>query len=185
MLTSRSLESIRTRAGFTLVELLVVIAIIAVLTGIGLGSFISAQKKGRDAKRKGDLQNLTQALEVYLNDHNSYPVDSNGLIKGCGTAGSETACAWGAPFKLGDIYYVTQLPEDPTSGQQYYYESDGSYYVLYARLENVKDKDIPKNAGAPQVYQRTDGGETNCGSQACNYAQPSSNVTSLATTDDS
>ena len=51
--------------GFTLMELLVVISIIAILVTIGLSSFATAQKKGRDARRKGDLTSLSNALEQY------------------------------------------------------------------------------------------------------------------------
>jgi len=53
------------KSGFTLLELLVVIGIIAVLVGIGSVSYSTAQKKARDAKRKGDLQAIHKALEEY------------------------------------------------------------------------------------------------------------------------
>ncbi|MCL4338153.1 type II secretion system GspH family protein [Patescibacteria group bacterium] len=51
--------------GFTLLELLVVISIITVLIAMGLTSFSSAQKKGRDAKRKSDIKEVQSALEQY------------------------------------------------------------------------------------------------------------------------
>ena len=51
--------------GFTLLELLVVISIIAILITIGITSFSTAQKKGRDSKRKTDLREVQQALESY------------------------------------------------------------------------------------------------------------------------
>lgn len=52
-------------AGFTLLELLVVISIIAILITVGLTSFSTAQKKGRDAKRKSDIKEVQNALEQY------------------------------------------------------------------------------------------------------------------------
>ena len=81
-----------------------------------------------------------------------------------------------------DVYYMTQLPSD--SKYQYYYESDsnGTYYALYARLENSKDGTIPKDDdNAPLVYKRIDGATTNCGSSGssykCNYVITSNNKT--------
>lgn len=52
-------------AGFTLIELLVVISILSILVTMGLSSFSTAQKKGRDAKRKSDIKEVQQALEQY------------------------------------------------------------------------------------------------------------------------
>ena len=55
----------KNRLGFTLMELLVVISIISILVTIGLSSFSTAQKKGRDVRRKGDLSSLSNALEQF------------------------------------------------------------------------------------------------------------------------
>lgn len=57
--------------GFTLIELLVVIVILALLSMIGLASFTNTQKRARDAKRKGDLKSIQNALEQYYQE-NSY-----------------------------------------------------------------------------------------------------------------
>ena len=51
--------------GFTLVELLVVISIIAVLSVIGVTVFSGVQKSARDAKRRGDIDAISKALEVH------------------------------------------------------------------------------------------------------------------------
>lgn len=50
--------------GFTLVELLVVVAIIAILAVIGLTIFSNLQKGARDARRKGDIDSISQAMEA-------------------------------------------------------------------------------------------------------------------------
>ncbi len=52
--------------GFTLMEVMIAIAIIGILTSAALGSFISSQIKGRDARRKADLQQLARALELMM-----------------------------------------------------------------------------------------------------------------------
>ena len=53
------------KSGFTLIELLVVISIIVILITMGMTSFSTAQRKGRDAKRKADLREIKNALEQY------------------------------------------------------------------------------------------------------------------------
>lgn len=49
--------------GFTLLELLVVISIIGILVAIGAASFSVAQRQGRNAKRRGDMKAVQNAME--------------------------------------------------------------------------------------------------------------------------
>ncbi len=58
-------NSPRRGAGFTLLELLVVVSIIAILITVGLSSFSTAQRKGRDSKRKSDIKEVQNSLEQY------------------------------------------------------------------------------------------------------------------------
>ncbi len=51
------------RKAFTLLEMLVVIGIISILVAIATVSYSSAQKKARDAKRKGDLDAAQKMME--------------------------------------------------------------------------------------------------------------------------
>lgn len=53
------------KSGFTLLEMLVVIGIIAILITLGIASYSTVQKKSRDARRKGDLKTIQNALESY------------------------------------------------------------------------------------------------------------------------
>lgn len=57
-------KSINNPSGFTLIELLVVISIIAILSVIGITIFTGVQKNARDAKRRGDVDAISKALEV-------------------------------------------------------------------------------------------------------------------------
>lgn len=162
-------------SGFTLMELLVVMAILGVLIVAGLGSFTSSQKKSRDVKRKSDLRQISLAMETYYNDFGSYPSSDSSThqIKGCGVSGT-TACDWGSPWKKtpatgAATVYMIALPDDPSSSRSYYYDSDGTYYKLYASLENDRDE----GAGV----KLTGYGSLTCGgTNICTYGISSPNV---------
>lgn len=157
--------------GFTLMELLIVMVIIGILSTLGLGSFQSSQQKGRDSKRKAELKQIGVALEAYYNDKGEYPLGDSGLISGCDGG---TPCAWGEQFvDENDTIYMVELPEDPRDTSSYFYDSDGSYYQIYARLENTLDGDIPVSAqDEPQVFTGLA-----CGEFECNYGVSSGNTT--------
>lgn len=162
-------------SGFTLMELLVVMAILGVLIVAGLSSFTSSQKKSRDIKRKSDLRQISLSMETYYNDFGAYPLadSSTHQIKGCGTAGI-TACEWGSPWKKtpasgAATVYMIALPSDPLSSHSYYYDSDGTYFKLYASLENDQDE----GAG---VKQSGYGSLTCGGTNPCTYGISSPNV---------
>lgn len=108
--------------GFTLIELLIVIMILGVLASLITGSFFTSLKKGRDAKRKADLEQITRALEMYYEDKRTYP-DSL-------TFGSSL------PDPDSTKIYMQKIPNDPTSGKDYEYKLTDESYRLYACLEN-------------------------------------------------
>jgi len=58
--------------GFTLLELLVVISIIGILIAMGTVAFSTAQKRGRDSKRRGDLKAVQAAFEQYNATNTGY-----------------------------------------------------------------------------------------------------------------
>ena len=109
------------KKAFSLIELLVVISIIGILVAAGLAVYSGAQKRGRDAKRRGDLQAIQNALEQYYaeNSYNypgggpsAYPDDISIYISG------------------GDI------PVDPKSGDDYVANSyTTSAYTICTDLE--------------------------------------------------
>lgn len=97
-----------------------VISIIGILIGVGAVSYTTAQKKGRDAKRHGDLKAMAAVYEQYYsNPANSYayPVDC-------------------------DPSYITSYapagwPTDPKNADQYVYTKNCSAtaYCFCATLE--------------------------------------------------
>lgn len=62
--------------GFTLVEMLVAASIAALLAAAGMVSFVNANKKARDGRRKSDMEQVRTALELYRTDMGSYPTAS-------------------------------------------------------------------------------------------------------------
>ncbi len=177
------------RQGFTLIELLVVITILGILASIGLNTFTSAQKKSRDAKRKGHLKQISDALQSYSNDNadNEYPDDGSdsGNIYGCGEDALEE-CTWGeTAFQNDDTgtVYMIQMPQDNTAGSNYYYDAEtvSGYvrkFILCTRLENTNDIDVPKDDdNNPLVYRNIDDStDSDCGTYACNYCTSSPNT---------
>lgn len=91
------------KRGFTLIELLVVIAIIGLLATFIVASFGSAQAKGRDARRKADMDAISTALELFRNDTTGAAKYPN-TITGSLVAGS----------------YIRVLPTDPSSAATNY-----------------------------------------------------------------
>ncbi|MFA6525605.1 MAG: type II secretion system protein [Patescibacteria group bacterium] len=62
--------------GFTLIELLVVIAIIGLLATIAVVALSSARTDARNAKRKADISQIANALEIYYDRYGRYPDNS-------------------------------------------------------------------------------------------------------------
>ncbi|MEK7513536.1 MAG: type II secretion system protein [Patescibacteria group bacterium] len=107
----------RNKQGFTLIEILVAVSIIALLTVMGVTNFMVANKKARDGKRQGDLEQIRAALEIYRADERIYPTTGNFV--------SEIE-----PTYMGDI------PDDPVTGRDYkYLSTTGASYILCASLE--------------------------------------------------
>ena len=118
------MKRLKNRKAFTLIELLVVIIILGILASFITGNFFTSLKKGRDARRKADLEQLQRALELHYEDNRAYPQTIY-------VAGGELA-----DEDTGKIY-MHKVPIDP-QGSTYGYETDadGTYYKLYSCLEN-------------------------------------------------
>ena len=119
---------VKHKNGFTLIELLVVIAIIGILIGISLVALQGARAAGRDARRKGDLEQIRSALEVYRSDCALYP--NTGTIP-FGTGALTGSCPTAST-------YVGRVPQDPQSPSRIYHyrRVTNTTYELCARLEN-------------------------------------------------
>lgn len=58
--------------GFSLIELMVVISIIAILVAVGTVSFTTAQKRARNASRRGAVKAMQDAFEQYYAVNTDY-----------------------------------------------------------------------------------------------------------------
>ncbi len=150
MTINKKFNQISKSTGFTLIELLVVIAIIGILATIIVASFANAQQRGRDARRKADLDAIKKALQLLKND-------STGAKFYPAATGAGSAPAVGLPWTVGATQYMRALPADPSSGLTYWtnyapgtcagtYPAGGcATYTLYATLENTTDTGIAES----------------------------------------
>jgi general secretion pathway protein G len=126
-------NSWRSQAGFTLLEMMIVMAIIAILTSVLWSNFATSLAKGRDSRRKQDLELIVKALELYYNDNKAYPTS----LPDAGTAFTHP--------QNSSVIYMPKVPSDPAYPNAIYCyptTAAGSYYQLYANLENTKDPKI-------------------------------------------
>lgn len=123
------------RNAFTLIELLVAISIIAVISTIGLNSYVGISGRTRDSVRKNDLTHLALALELYIQKNNKY-IEG---VTSCQTDPNPTHNTFYNAIKA-YMRDQTDLPVDPSTKQAYCYISeDGLTYKLYAKLEDNSD----------------------------------------------
>lgn len=162
--------------GFTLIELLVVMAIIGILVATVAGNFQTSRLKGNDARRKSDLKQIQNALEIYFNDVGLYPTANAGRIVGC--TGGASPCVWGTSEwrNANNTVYMAVVPGDVAApGRQYLYVVSATRrsYQLFARLQNDQDQ-------AWVTYTGKQCGNT--AAQVCSYGVSSTNTTPLTAT---
>ena len=143
---------------------MIAIVILGVLSALISGNFITSLKKGRDARRKADLEQIQRALEMYYEDKRAYPTQAAASGFPFGGKFCETPTC-----SSNEKIYMQKVPNDPVNSYSYQYQSDGTYYRLFSCIENTLDQ-------GPGVKQTGYTG-TNCGScGVCKYGISSSNT---------
>jgi len=160
--------------GFTLIELLIVMIILSALALLLIGNFMSSLTKGKDSKRKGDLNQLRQAVEMYYEDKRTYPPQSKADNNDFTTGVSDTYINKKNPFIVSGKTYINRLPEDPNTSFEYIYITDGTYYRFFSCIENNNDT-------SEGVSQTGFVGGPSCGTGCpkCKYTIYSPNITPL------
>ena len=183
------------RRGFTLIELMIVIVILGILMGTILPRLTGAQSRARETARIADLNNISQALEVYSSDFGQYPDAS---CTGCAAdnclddAGTDTAADTYHLLKTymkGDRVPQNVGLQTNTLGcvGSYYYSpltkggSINQSYVLASDLETWQMANYETSASSPSA------GTFSAGAEAGNYiddigklaAEPSTELQSI------
>jgi len=112
--------------GFTLVELIVVIGIICLLGAFTIIGIDMSRKKARDAQRVADMKQYKQVFEMFFQQYNRYPDNTNDGIALTGEIiGDDTG-----PIEQVLLPFMTKVPGDAlfqtgfTGSDDYYYAYD-------------------------------------------------------------
>lgn len=166
---------------FTKKEFTILSVMLLVLMGVMLFNFSISERKARDAQRKQDLRDISNALESYKNDVGVYPASENGKIVGCDTGKKDElnmpilrACNWGEE-SLGNAFhpdkakYLERIPVDPrnSDGYKYYYLTDGKFFQIYASLEGADETERDPAIITRNIF---------CGVKVCNFGIASSHT---------
>jgi general secretion pathway protein G len=74
------LQTMRRRAGFTLIELMVVMALISVLAGMGVVQYRNSIVRAKEAVLQEDLFRMRDAIDQYYADKAKYPLNLDALV---------------------------------------------------------------------------------------------------------
>ncbi len=165
--------------GFTLIELLVVITIIGTLAAFGTVSYQSVRMSARDTKRVSDMKQIQTALELYFENHQSYPFDHHPGIDGLplGFEATDMLSDVGfAPDISGTAYMIGVPRNAQPGGTEYVYRSlyrDGrdcnssrgceSYAILFTLEGNSGSLSPGPHALTPQGIAGEGAGEAGAG----------------------
>lgn len=130
----------KSKRGFALIELLVVIFIISLLAALILAVTSGARARGRDGRRKADLDSIKKAIELRRSDFGGNPPDCT--APPClSTAGS----AWIPGLSPTYIGAVPQDPSSPSTAIRYRYNDSGTDYELDAIFEDASNNGLENN----------------------------------------
>jgi general secretion pathway protein G len=109
------------QAGFTLIEIMVVVVIIGILAGIVGVNIVGRVGEARRESSRVQIQNFSNALEMYKMDNGFYPTSAQGLEA---LITPPTAGQVPKKFPMGGYMKKDSLPKDPY-GSDYVYISPG------------------------------------------------------------
>ena len=135
--------------GFTLIELIVVVAILVFVASVTFAGLTGVRLGAHDKHRIDDLEQLEKALNLYANDHNYFPRESDGANGNIAT--NKTLRTMLEP-------YMKKIPADPINdANTFYYYYDGAhrcgdkiFAVVFAR-----QMERPENANYDEFLNTT------------------------------
>jgi general secretion pathway protein G len=112
------------QAGFTLVEVMVTMVIIGLLATVVVLNVLPAQDKATIQKTKTDISTMSQALELYKLDMNTYPEQLEYLT---------TPPSGEADDRYQQGGYIKFLPRDPWNNDYLYaYPGENGPYDIWS-----------------------------------------------------
>lgn len=106
--------------GFTLIEVMIVVVIVALLAIMTLINYVNVQRRSRDARRKGDLKLIQNAIEQYYSICNYYyPTPAPG-----NKVSTSIVC--------GSTSIMASVPRDPRTATSYSMTGTASTYSICA-----------------------------------------------------
>jgi len=158
----------RKSKSFTLIELLVVIFIIGLLAALITSNVSRSQMKGRDARRKADINAIRTAVEAYAMEKGSLPGQDQSPQVCQFPPGWCFSDGWPSSLQTALQPYLYPLPKDPINkrptGHNYIYRyaenpavagcNRPGAYKIDAELEVTTDPDLTNDGGAfPWKYE--------------------------------
>jgi prepilin-type N-terminal cleavage/methylation domain-containing protein len=123
------------KKGFTIIELILSTAIIALLVALIMVKITDIKMKNRDTRRMMDIQEISNALNLYQNINNRYPQgDINEMI-----------------VALENLDIIPKVPKDPLNSGNYVYtynSANGSTYTLGFWLETNTIQGYPQGSNS-------------------------------------
>ncbi len=144
---------IKLNKGFTLIELLVVVAIIGILSYVVIGYVYEANAKGRDARRKENIDQIAKAINMFYSENGSLPGNQTGW---CSYISNPTP-GYGDVFQEDLEPYMNPIQLDPAlHGQVGDYlfkniQNSTGQYELCANLERGTNGTYDQSACAGGV----------------------------------
>jgi len=130
---------INKRDGISLIEVMVVVCILAILTVIFSANYMTQLKKGRDGRRKADMQRIKISFEDYYNDNGCYPTDVL-VFENCHSK---------------DLYvdggfapWLASIPCDPLENSYEIIVDEStcpSQFAIYTNMEYLNDPQVEAN----------------------------------------
>lgn len=157
------------KKGFTLIEIVVSFAILAILVAIVTTTInpLAMINRGKDARRKSDLNRIKVAFEEYQNDKGFYPKNDMMLnLMKKENCGKNVFSPW-----------LKSWPCDPNGNPYYiFYDDTNSWFKVLANLEDKQDKSIPKGWYIYESVYRVGNSDSGLGVNNVNYGVSSPNV---------